>query len=169
MWQFTDFVWCLLFLGYLGHCQNILHVCLIFLDCLEPFLGIPITKDLQLRFMENLLSTYREMERTFMESVYELYKAFKFRTLWEGENPLAEFQRVASESAHGTGRLNGMIQLTEVLQNMEKLEITAVKCFTDNIYADDVKKWSFDKDKHQEVRIITILTLISTTPDKAPP
>ena len=104
-----------------------------------------------------------------MESVYELYKAFKFRTLWEGENPLAEFQRVASESAHGTGRLNGMIQLTEVLQNMEKLEITAVKCFTDNIYADDVKKWSFDKDKHQEVRIITVLTLISTTPDKAPP
>ena len=52
---------------------------------------------------------------------------------------------------------------------MEKLEITAVKCFTDNIYADDVKKWSFDKDKHQEVRIITVLTLISTTPDKAPP
>lgn len=78
-------------------------------------------------------------------------------------------KRVASESAHGTGRLNGMIQLTEVLQNMEKLEITAVKCFTDNIYADDVKKWSFDKDKHQEVRIITVLTLISTTPDKAPP
>lgn len=113
--------------------------------------GTPITKDLQLRFMENLLSTYREMERTFMESVYELYKAFKFRTLWEGENPLAEFQRVASESARGTGRLNGMIQLTEVLQNMEKLEITAVKCFTDNIYADDVKKWSFDKNKHQEI------------------
>ena len=119
--------------------------------------------------MENLLSTYREMERSFMESVYELYKAFKFRTLWEGENPLTEFQRVASESAHGTGRLNGMIQLTEVLQNMEKLEITAVNCFTDNIYADDVKKWSFDKDKHQEIRIITVLTLISTTPGKAPP
>ena len=107
-----------------------------------------------------------------MESVYELYKAFKFRTLWEGENPLAEFQRVASESAHGTGRLNGMIQLTEVLQNMENLEITAVKCFTDNIYADDVfdkPTTSFDKDKRPEVRIITVLTLISTTPDKTPP
>ena len=109
------------------------------------------------------------MERSFMERVYELYKAFKFRTLWEGENPLAKFQRVASESAHATRRLNGMIQLTEVLQNMENLEITAVKCFTDNIYADDVKKWSFNKDNHREVRIITVLTLISNTPDKAPP
>ena len=113
----------------------------------------PETRNLQLIFTENLLSTYREMEQSFMKSVYELYKAFKFRTLWEGEDPLKDFQRVASESARGTGRLSGMIQLTTVLQKLEDVEASAVRCFTNNIYATKIKKWSFDNVKDKQVRV----------------
>ena len=93
------------------------------------------------------------MIQSFMKNVYELYKAFKFRTLWEGQDPLADFKRVASESAHGTGRLNGVIQLTRVLQNMQNVEATAIRCFTNNIYTTNIKKWSFDNVKNKEVMI----------------
>ena len=101
--------------------------------------------------MENILTTYREMEQSFMKNVYELYKAFKFRTLWEEGDPLKDFKRVASESAQGIGQLNGMIQLTSVLQKMENIEATARRCFTNNIYTTTIKKWSFDKVKNKEV------------------
>ena len=104
---------------------------------------------LQQTFMDNLLSTYRELERSFMRKVYELYKAFEFRTLWRGYNPLATFRRVATESARGTGRLNGVVQLTGVLRRINELKDKANKCFTYNKYVTDIHKWSFDikKDK----------------------
>ncbi|KAL9957971.1 hypothetical protein ACROYT_G034931 [Oculina patagonica] len=111
----------------------------------------PITKNLQLGFMDNLLSTYRELEQSFMINVYELYKALRFRTLWEGNDPLANFQRVASESARGTGQLNGIIQLTDVLRNMEQTETKAVQCFTNNVYTTNINKWSFDKTKNPDI------------------
>ena len=101
--------------------------------------------------MDNLLSTYRELEQSFMISVYELYKAFRFRTLWEGNNPLVNFQRLASESAHGTGQLNGIIQLTDVMRRMEQTETKAVQCFTNNVYATNIKKWSFEKTRDVDV------------------
>ncbi|XP_078344954.1 uncharacterized protein LOC144630471 [Oculina patagonica] len=111
----------------------------------------PISQSLQQTFMENLLSTYRELERSFMRNVYELHKAFEFRTLWEGNNPLTSFQRVASESARGTGRLNGVVQLAGVLQDTKRLQDKAVKCFTNNIYTTDIQKWSFDNVKDKEM------------------
>ena len=101
--------------------------------------------------MDYLLSTYRALERSFMRNLYELYKAFKFRTLWEGNNPLRSFQRVASESALGTNRLNGAVQLTGVLQNMRQIQDKAVKCFTNLIYTTGIKKWYFDKVKDPKV------------------
>ena len=70
-----------------------------------------------------------------MRNLYELHKAFVFRTLWEGNSPLTSFQRLASESALGTGRLNGAVELTNVLQNLKQLQDKAVKCFTNNIFA----------------------------------
>lgn len=86
-----------------------------------------------------------------MKKVYELYKAFQFRTLWEGNNPLSSFQRVASESARGTGRLNGAVQLTEVLRKTKDIQDKAMLCFTNNIYTTDIMKWSFDNVKDKEV------------------
>ena len=90
-----------------------------------------------------------------MINVYELYKAFKFRTLWEGNDPLVNFQRLASESAYGTGHLNGIVQLTDVLRNMEETETKAVRCFTNNVYTTNIKTWRFDKTKDVDVSLWT--------------
>ena len=114
-------------------------------------IGAPITKKLQQTFLENLLSTYRELERSFMKKIYELHKAFAFRTLWQGYNPLASFRRVASESARGTGRLNGVVQLTGVLRRTQELKDKANKCFTHNTYTTDIYKWSFDNVNDKRV------------------
>ena len=100
--------------------------------------------------MENLLSIYQELEGSFMKEVYGLFKAFRFRTLWETENPLPEFQRVASEGAQGK-TLNGIIELTNVLRDIQNLETTAVKCFTNNIYTTDIQRWSFTQQKDPTV------------------
>ena len=105
--------------------------------------------------MENLLSIYQELEGSFMKEVYGLYKAFRFRTLWETENPLPEFQRVASEGAQGK-TLNGIIELTNVLRDIQSLETTAVKCFTNNIYTTDIQKWSFTQESDSTVSYLEI-------------
>ncbi|XP_078345067.1 uncharacterized protein LOC144630573 [Oculina patagonica] len=101
--------------------------------------------NLQQTFLENLLSTYRELERSFMRNTYELHKAFEFRTLWQRSNPLRSFQRVASESARGTGRLSGVVKLTGVLQQIRNDETKAVTCFTTNSYSPSIKRWRFSK------------------------
>ncbi len=94
-----------------------------------------------------------------MRNVYELHKAFEFRSLWQGTNPLRSFQRVASESARGTGRLNGVIQLTGVFQKTKELEDKAMKCFTNNVYTTDMQKWKFNKKKDKEVRFMELLII----------
>lgn len=94
--------------------------------------------------MENLLRIYQELEGSFMKEVNGLYKAFRFRTLWETENPLTQFQRVASEGAHGR-KLNGIVELTNVLRNIQDMENRAVKCFTNNIYTTDIQRWTFSQ------------------------
>ena len=104
--------------------------------------------------MENLLSSYRELETKFMRNVYELDKALSFRTLWEGNNPLASFLRVASESAWGTGRLNGDVQLESILNKVNELKDEVSKCFTYNKYSGPATfKWSFDNVKHKAVSL----------------
>ncbi|KAM7430868.1 hypothetical protein ABFA07_018466 [Porites harrisoni] len=108
----------------------------------------PLTTKLQQNFLDYLLSTYRALERSFMRNLYELHKAFVFRTLWEGNSPLTSFQRLASESALGTGRLNGAVELTNVLQNLKQLQDKAVKCFTNNIFATGIKRWSWSKKRN---------------------
>ena len=113
-------------------------------------LGISSTEEVRLQFLEHLLSTYQEMEGSFMKEVYELYKAFKFRTLWETGDPLPQFQRVASEGAQG-GRLNGILELTNVLRDIQSLETDAVTCFSQNHYSTAIQRWSFDTTTHQSV------------------
>ena len=88
-----------------------------------------------------------------MMNLYRLYKAFAFRTLWEQNSPLASFQRLASESALGTGRLNGAVELTKELQKMTNLKNKAIACFNSYHYTTDIHKWSFDKIKHKAVSL----------------
>lgn len=87
-----------------------------------------------------------------MKEIYGLYKAFSFRTLRETENPLPQFQPVASEKALG-GRLNGIMELTNVLRNIQNMENRAVKCFTNNIYTTDIQKWSFSQQTDSKVLV----------------
>ena len=86
-----------------------------------------------------------------MRNIYELYKAFTFRTLWQGNNPLESFQRLESKSARETGRLNEVLQLTGVLRRTKELKDKANKCFANNRYTTDINRWSFDKVKDKRV------------------
>lgn len=97
--------------------------------------------------MDNLLSVYREMENSFMKNVYELYKGLQFRTLWNIVDPLEGFQRGMLVS----GQLNGVIQLTKALRNIQRLEVKAVKCYTNNIYTTGNQRWTFNNQSHPTV------------------
>jgi len=89
-----------------------------------------------------------------MKHLYEFHKAFAFRTLWEGNNLLASFRRLATESAHGTGRLNGAVQLTDELRKMHQIKNKAMRCFTDVKYTTYSQKWSFNSVKDKAVSFI---------------
>ena len=102
-------------------------------------------------FTENLLSTYEELERSFMTKIYQFYKAIEFRTLWEGNNPLTSFQRVASESARGTKTLVGVTELTKALTKVYRLKDKAVDCFSRHIFTTNLEKWSFDEVNNKGV------------------
>ena len=94
-----------------------------------------------------------------MRNLYNLYKAFAFRTLWEENNPLASFRRLATESARGTGRLNGALQLTEQLRKFTQIEKQAMICFTKIKYTTELTKWSFDNVKNKTVSFIAYFFL----------
>ena len=119
--------------------------------------------------MDSLLSTYRELQRSFMRGIYELYKAFAFRTLWQGNNPLESFQRLGSESAPKIGRLKEVHQLTELFQRIKELKDKANKCFTYNIYTTDIHRWSFDKVKDKRVSFNFGQLLHTSQPSRACP
>lgn len=106
--------------------------------------------------MENLLGTYQELEQSFMENVYELQKALGFSTLWVLDDVMRSFQRIASESAFGTGRLNGVLELTKVLQQLSDITFKAEKCFSRLRYSKGVQKWSFDNETNTQVKNIDI-------------
>ena len=91
-----------------------------------------------------------------MEKVYELQKALGFSTLWVLDDVMNSFQRIASESALGTGRLNGVLELTKVLQQLSDITSKAEKCFTRLRYSKAVQKWSFDNATNTQVKNIVI-------------
>ena len=53
-----------------------------------------------------------------MIKLYELHKALGFRTLWNLNDLIGSFRRIASESALGVGRLNGAVELTRELRTL---------------------------------------------------
>lgn len=101
--------------------------------------------------MANLLGTYRELEQSFMETIHELHKALGFRTLWQLDDVMGSFQQIASESALSTGRLNGAVELTKVLQQISEIVTKAERCFSTLRYSQSVHKWRFDNVNHKQV------------------
>ena len=86
-----------------------------------------------------------------MIKLYELHKALGFRTLWNLNNLIGSFRRIASESALGVGRLNGAVELTRELRTLSGIIGKAQVCFSKLKYTRNVHKWSFDKDRNKKV------------------
>ena len=62
------------------------------------------------------------------------------------------------ENAYGVGRLNGILEITNLLRDIERTEAKAVKCFTNNIYTTDIQKWSFDSTGNPGVKVTILLS-----------
>ena len=86
-----------------------------------------------------------------MIKLYELHKALGFHTLWNLNDLIGSFRRIASESALGVGRLNGAVELTRELQTLSGVIGKALLCFTKLKYTTNVHKWSFDKNRNKKV------------------
>lgn len=91
------------------------------------------------------------MEDSFAIQLLETFKAFEFRTLWKAEDKLFKFERTASETAKGSGKLQGVLQLTKSLEKLEELESKGRQCFTKFRYTTSTDKWSFDNVKNAAV------------------
>lgn len=102
-------------------------------------------------FLDDLLTSYGQMETSFTEHLYQFYKGFEFRSLWNVDDTLAHFVRAATEAAPGTGSLQGVLQLTKALQEIDSLENKGRQCFTTFRYTTNTHKWSFDSVTHAAV------------------
>ena len=86
-----------------------------------------------------------------MIKLNELHKALGFRTLWNLNDLIGSFRRIASESALGVGRLNGAVELTRELETLSRVIRKAQVCFSKLKYTTNVHKWRFDKDRNKKV------------------
>lgn len=102
-------------------------------------------------FLDNLLTSYGEMETSFAKHLYQFYKAFEFRTLWDVADKLLIFERTTRETAEQTKSLQGVLQLTKAFEDVEALQTKARRCFTKFRYSTDIHKWSFDNIKNAAV------------------
>lgn len=112
-----------------------------------------LSTDLRQTFTDNLLSTYKQLERSFMIQLYELQKALGFKTLWNLDDLIGSFRRIASESALGVGRLNGAVELTKELQKLSEVIDKVQVCFTKLKYTTSVHKWNFTKKYNKQVKL----------------
>ena len=116
-----------------------------------------MSPELRQTFTDNLLSTYKQLERSFMIKLYELHKALGYQTLWNLNDLIVSFRRIASESALGVGRLNGAVELTKELQTLSEVIGKARVCFSKLKYATSVHKWSFNNDTNKQVKLTTLV------------
>ena len=91
-------------------------------------------------FLDDLLTSYQQMETSFTQNLYQFYKGFEFRSLWNVEDTLLGYQRRASEAAQGTGQLRGVLELTNALQEIETIERKGQQCFTRFRYTTNTNK-----------------------------
>ncbi len=102
-------------------------------------------------FRDDLLTSYKEIETRFAKHLYQFYKSYEFRSLWDLNDRITEFQRRASKAAKGTGKLQGVVELTEAMNEIDKIELKGQKCFTSLPYKIDTHKWSFNNVKDKVV------------------
>ena len=111
-----------------------------------------IARKTQQMFLDDLLTSYQQIQTSFAKQLYQLYKGFEFRSLWNVDDKLTKYQRRAVEAARGTGKLLGVFELTNALKEINQIQNKARKCFTKFRYAVNVAKWSFDNVKNRVVR-----------------
>ena len=102
-------------------------------------------------FLDDLLTSYQQMETSFTQNLYQFYKGFEFRSLWKVGDTLVDFQRRASEAARGNEQLRGVLELTNALQEIDSIESKGRKCFTRFKYSTNTHKWSFNSVEHATV------------------
>lgn len=102
-------------------------------------------------FLDDLLTAHQQLETSFTKHLYQFYKGFEFRSLWNVDEKLAEFQRRASVAARGTGKIKGVGELTKALQQIDIIQNKGRHCFTKFRHATNTHKWSFDSVQHRVV------------------
>ena len=121
-----------------------------FLVLLGPY--TVIARKTQQLFLDDLLTSYQQIQTRFAEQLYQLYKGFEFRLLWNVDDKLSKYQRRTVEAAKGTGKLLGVFELTNALKEINEIQNKGRKCFTKFRHAVNVAKWSFDSVRNSVVR-----------------
>lgn len=109
--------------------------------------------------LDDLLTAYQQMEISFSKHLYQFYKGFEFRSLWDVSGKLANFQRRAVTAAQGTDRLQGVLELTNALQEIDGIQSRGRQCFTKFRYTTSTHKWSFDNEEDAAVRKYVLVHL----------
>ena len=73
---------------------------------------------------------------------------------------MATLNRQVSEAAVGTGKLVGVAELTNAMQEMDKIAIIGQECFSRMHYSINIHKWYFDNVKDKVVRKQVLRTII---------
>ena len=87
------------------------------------------------------------MEIRFAKKLYSYYKSFEFQSLWDVEEKIAEYQRLASSATDIAGKLQGVAELQKAIAKIDELESSAQNCYTSYRVETDIHKWSFDSSK----------------------
>ena len=87
------------------------------------------------------------METRFAEKLYSYYKS----SLWDVEEKIAEYQRLASRATDTAGKLQGVAELQKAIAKIDELESSAENCYTSYRVETDIHKWSFDSSKDRTV------------------
>lgn len=110
-------------------------------------------------FLDSLLNSSQQIEARFAKHLYQFYKSFEFRSLWNVNKKMAKFQRRAVMAAKGTAKLQGVLELTKALREINELENKGRQCFTKFRQSVRVLGWSFDNVKDEVVRYRVILLI----------
>ncbi|KXJ22165.1 hypothetical protein AC249_AIPGENE4192 [Exaiptasia diaphana] len=114
------------------------------LDELSSIGETPIADNIQESFLDNLLTSYQNIESSFSQHLYNFYKSYEFFTLWNVTSRLTAFERTASEAASGNGQLQGAVILTKAFQEINDINFKEKQCFAKFSPKIDRHKWSFN-------------------------
>ncbi len=115
------------------------------------FAGPQVDDSVKQMFLDDLLTSYQAIETRFAKHLYQFYKSYEFRSLWDLSDRITAFQRRASDAAKGTGKLQGVVELTKAMQEIGTIESDGQKCMTRLPHKFDTLKWSFNNVKDKVV------------------